>query len=372
MSVKSLKSDTSAIPKSGASVSFQQDDNRILGGRLSKRTGYLIAAAVLAAGGLVAWWIFSGPSLPHGFAAGNGRLEANQIYVATKYPGRILQVLFDEGDTVDAGQVVARMDTSALEAQLRQALAQITEAQDNRNVVLAQVDVKQADYNYATKQYSRSRQLVGTGAVSGQEAEVDQARMLASRAELVGAQADATRSLATIEAAKATADRLRAEIKDAVLVSPIRARIETRLAEPGEVLAQGGRVFSLNDLSDVYMYVFLPENVTGKIALGSEARIVLDAAKQYPIKAYVSYVSPMAQFTPKAVETAEERHNLTFRVKLQIPKDRLRQYEVLVKSGLPGMGYVRFDPNAPWPKNLEVNPNIPANLWQPTGSRASN
>jgi len=371
MSGKSLKSDTSAIPKSGAAISTQQDENRILGGRFSKRTGYLIAAVVVAAGGLLAWWIFSGPALPHGFAAGNGRLEANQVYVATKYPGRIKDVLFNEGDTVDAGQVVARMDTSALEAQLRQALAQITEAQDNRNVTLAQVDVKKADYNFAAKQYTRSRQLVGTGAVSGQEAEVDQARMLASRAELVGAQADATRTLASIEAAKATADRLRAEIKDAVLVSPIRARIETRLAEPGEVLDQGGRVFSLSDLSDVYMYVFLPEAVTGKVALGSEARIVLDAAKQYPIRAFVSFVSPMAQFTPKSVETAEERHNLTFRVKLQIPKDRLREFEPLVKSGLPGMGYVRFDPNAPWPKNLVVNPNIPKNLWEPTGARTA-
>jgi HlyD family secretion protein len=123
MSVKSLKSDSSAIPKSGAAVSAQPDESRMLGGRISKRTGYLIAAAVLAAGGLAAWLIFSGSSLPHGFAAGNGRLEANQVYVATKYPGRILEVLFNEGDTVDAGQVVARMDTSSLEAQLRQALS---------------------------------------------------------------------------------------------------------------------------------------------------------------------------------------------------------------------------------------------------------
>lgn len=338
----------------------------------NRRKWMIIAGVLLVAGVAAAWILFSGPKLPPGFAGGNGRLEANQVYVATKYPGRVLEVLFNEGDTVDAGQVVARMDTSALEAQLREALAQITAAQDARKVALAQVDVKQADYNFAAKQYSRSRQLVGTGAVSGQEAEVDQARMLASRAELVGAQADATRASATIDAANATADRLRAEIKDAVLVSPIRARIETRLAEPGEVLAQGGRVFSLNDLSDVYMYVFLPESVTGKVPIGSEARIVLDAAKQYPVRAYVAFVSPMAQFTPKSVETAEERHNLTFRVKLQIPKERLLQYEALVKSGLPGMGYVRYDQAAAWPKDLQVNPNVPKNLWEPTGARSSN
>ena len=336
----------------------------------SKTTLYLVGAALVIGGG-VAWYMLSRPALPAGFAAGNGRLEATQIYVATKYPGRVKDVLFDEGDTVEAGQVVARMDTTSLEAQLREAQAQITAAQDSRRVSLAQVQVKQADYNFAAKQYTRSKDLVGTGAVSGQEAELDQARALADRAELVGAQADATRSISNIDAARATADRLKSEINDAVLVAPLRARVETRLTEPGEVLPQGGRVFSLNNLADVYMYIFLPESVTGKIKIGSEARIVLDAAPQYPIRATVSFVSPMAQFTPKTVETAEERHNLTFRVKLQIDPQRLRDYEALVKTGLPGMGYVRYDDNAPWPESLQFKAMNPQNLWSPTGSAKS-
>lgn len=331
-----------------------------------------LAGAVLVVGGGVAWYVLSRPALPPGFAAGNGRLEANAIYVATKYPGRVKDILFNEGDTVEAGQVVARMDTSALEAQLRQAQAQIKEAEDSRNVSLAQVQVKQANYSFAAKQYARSQDLVTRGAVSGQEAEIDQARALADRAELVGAQAEATRSLSTIEAAKATADRLKTEINDAVLVAPLRTRVETRLTEPGEVLAQGGRVFSLNDLADVYMYVFLPESVTGKVKIGSEARIVLDAAPQYPIRAYVSFVSPMAQFTPKTVETAEERHNLTFRVKLQIDPKRLRDYEALVKTGLPGMGYVRYDENAAWPESLKAKAVNPQNLWTPTVAKNTN
>jgi HlyD family secretion protein len=319
----------------------------------------------------VAWYVLSRPALPAGFAAGNGRLEATQVYVATKYPGRVQEILFNEGDTVETGQVVARMDTSALNQQLREAIAQITQAEDTRRVSLAQVQVKQADYNFASKQYQRSKELVTKGAVSGQEAELDQARALADRAELVGAQAEATRTVSSIEAAQATADRLRAEIRDAVLVAPMRARIESRLTEPGEVLPQGGRVFSLNNLADVYMYVFLPASVTGKVKVGSEARIVLDAAPQYPIRAFVSFVSPMAQFTPKTVETAEERHNLTFRVKLQIDPQRLRQYEALVKSGLPGLGYVRYDDNAEWPENLQVRAVNPQNLWTPSGSSKS-
>jgi HlyD family secretion protein len=362
----------------GAATTAKADDFRKSGSStttaahsISKRFVYIALILALAAGAAVAWYVFSAPALPAGFAAGNGRLEATQIYVASKYPGRVTDILFNEGDTVEAGQVVARMDTSALNAQLNEALAQIKAAQDSRNVSLAQVQVKQADYNYAAKQYARSRELVTKGAVSGEEAELDQSRALANRAELVGAQAEATRTVSNIDAAKATADRLRAEIKDAVLVAPLRARVETRLAEPGEVLPQGGRVFSLDNLADVYMYVFLPESVTGKIKVGSEARIVLDAAPQYPIRAYVSYVSPMAQFTPKTVETAEERHNLSFRVKLQIDPQRLREFEALVKVGLPGMGYVRSDTNADWPESLRVKQVNPQNLWNPTGATAS-
>jgi HlyD family secretion protein len=337
-------------------------------GGLSKRAIILPLVALAAAGAVTAWFFMSRPALPAGFAGGNGRLEAKQVYVSTKYPGRIAEVLFDEGDTVNAGQVIARMDTTALEAQLREAEAQIRAAQDARRVAQAQIGVKQADYGFAAKQDVRSRNLVSSGAVSQREAEMDHAAALSSKSELVGAQSQEVQARQQIDAATATADRLRAEIKDAVLVAPIRGRIEKRLSEPGEVLAAGGRVFSVNDLSDVYMYVYLPESVTGKVPLGSEARIVLDAAPEYPIKAFVAYVSPMAQFTPKTVETAEERHNLTFRVKLQIPQDRLRQYEPLVKTGLPGMGYVRYAADKEWPDKLQSKGPPPANLWKPTGS----
>jgi HlyD family secretion protein len=334
---------------------------------MSRRLIIIAIVVVAVGGGIAAWLLLSKPALPEGFAGGNGRLEAKQFYISTKYPGRISDVLVNEGDTVEAGQVVGHMDTSALEEQLREAEAQVTVAQDNTNVANAQVAVKQAAYDYAAKQYARSAELVGKGAVSQQEAEIDKAKMLASRAELDGAKVQVAQTLGTIDAAKATADRLRVEIKDGVLVSPIRARVETRLAEPGEVLASGGRLLSLNDLSDVYMYVYLPESVTGKIPLGSEARVVLDAAPQYPIRTFVSFVSPMAQFTPKTVETAEERHNLTFRVKLQLDKNKLREWESLVKVGLPGMGYVRWDTSAQWPDKLQAKP-VPANLWQPTGA----
>jgi len=263
------------------------------------------------------------------------------------------------------------MDTEPLEAQLRAANAKIREAQDYRNTALAEVNVKQTELEFADKQYKRSKELVVRGAVSEQERDIDLAHRDTSQAALLGAQAQAVRTQSAIDAATAEAERIKAEIKDSVLKAPIRGRVQNRLAEPGEVLPAGGKVLALVDLSDVYMYLFFPGAVAGKVPLGAEARIVLDAAPEYPIRALVSYVSPSAQFTPKSVETAEERHNLTFRVKLQLNKNRLRQFEPLVKVGIPGMGYVRFDNSAQWPPMLQVKP-VPEQLWKPTGSTGSN
>jgi len=339
---------------------------------MSKKLILVTVAVVVVGGGIIAWLILSKPALPPGFAASNGRLEAKQVDIATKYQGRIAEVLADEGDMVDAGQIVARMDTQPLEAQLRNAEAKIREEEDNRRTAQADVVVKQAELTYADKQYNRSKELVSRGAVSGQERDVDLARMEASRAALLGAKAQAVRTQNAIDAATAEAERLKAEIEDSTLKAPIRGRVQNRLAEPGEVLPAGGKVLALVDLSDVYMYLFLPEPIAGKVALGSQARIILDAAPEYPIRAVVSFISPEAQFTPKSVETAEERHNLTFRVKLQLDKTRLRQFEPYVKVGIPAMGYVRFDNNAEWPPTLQWKPVAPNQLWTATSSENSN
>jgi HlyD family secretion protein len=332
-----------------------------------KKLIYISAAIVTTLGAVVAWWVLSRPALPPGFAGGNGRLEAKELSVATKYPGRIKTVLVDEGDTVDTGQVVATIDTEPLEAQLRQAQADITGSEDSRRVALADVKIREAELDYADKQYKRSKELVPSGAVSVQERDIDYAKLDSARAALVGAQAQAVRAQSAIDAATAEAEKLTAQIKDNTLRAPIRARVRSRLAEPGEVLGAGGKVLVLDDLSDVYMYVFLPAGTAGKVALGSEGRIVLDAIPEYPIRAQITYVSPTAQFTPKTVETAEERHNLTFRVKLQIDRNRLRQYERFVKVGIPGMGYVRYNESAAWPAALQLKPvtNI---RWSGTGS----
>jgi HlyD family secretion protein len=338
---------------------------------MSKKTLILIGVVVVAVGAAIAWWLLSKPKLPPGFAGGNGRLEMQQYDVSTKWPGRLTKVLVDEGDTVDKGQVVANIDTEPLEAQLRSQEAKIKEAEDNLRTAQAQIQAKQAEFAYNDTEFKRSQALVARGAVSVQERDLDRAKADASRADLLAAKAQASRAQFAIDSATAEAERLKAELSDYTLRAPLRARVETRNAQPGEVLGPGGKVLTLDDLADVYMYVFLPTESVGKVALGSEARIVLDAVPNYPIRASVSFISPNAQFTPKTVETAQERHNLTFRVKLQIPKERLREFERFVKAGVPGMGYVRLDPTVDWPPQLQWKDPTNAPWWKATEAASS-
>jgi HlyD family secretion protein len=327
---------------------------------------YIAILAVVIIGGYFVWQKLNHPSVPPGFAVGNGRLEATEIDIASKFAGRVTEIDAKEGDTVDAGQIIARIDPEALDAQLRQAEARIRESRDAEQSALANVAEKKSDYDFKAKQYARTKQLFAQRVVPEQNLDRDLGARDAAKASWVSAQAQATQAHNSVDAVIAESDRLKADIKESVLRAPIRGRIQYRLAELGEVLPSGGKVYTLIDLADVYMYIFLPEADSGKLAIGDEGRIVLDAVPEYPIIAKVSFLSAKAQFTPKTVETAEERHKLTFRVKLQLNRERLRQFEPLVKVGLPGVGYVRIDQSAQWPEMLQPKPIDPSKLpWQP-------
>lgn len=331
---------------------------------------------------LSAWYYLDSKGGDKLIAYGNGRIEATEIDVAAKLAGRIKTVLVDEGDFVTAGQVVAQMDTDVLQAQVRQAEAQIRQAQSEVATAhsrLAQrrsekaaseavVMQRQAELNAARKRAARTSALADEGGVSAQEADDDRARVQsyeaavsAARAQVAAAEAaiatarsEVVGAQSAVEAAKATAERIRADIDDSNLKAPRDGRVQYRVAEPSEVVGAGGRVLNLVDLQDVYMTFFLPTDGAGRVALNSEVRLVLDAAPQYVLPAYVSFVANVAQFTPKTVETASEREKLMFRIKAQIPPDLLRAHISYVKTGLPGMAYVKLDPQAPWPVHLQV------------------
>ena len=129
-------------------------------------------------------------------------------------------------------------------------------------------------------------------------------------------------------------------------------RILYRLARPGEVLAAGGKVLTLVDLSEVYMEIFLPSEQAARLPIGAAARIVPDGA-DFAVPATVSFVSPEAQFTPKQVETRSEREKLMFRVKVMVPQELVIKHIEKVKTGVRGVAYVRLDDTVSWPAALE-------------------
>jgi len=348
-----------------------------------KKKLLVVAAAVVVVA--LAWWGWtkfadSGPG--EGFVSGNGRIEATEIDIATKLPGRIEDILVREGDFVTAGQPLARMQLETLEAQRDEAFAMRQQAEHAVTAAQAQVALREADVaaaqaligqreselDAAQRRLARSETLSREGAASIQELDDDRARVRGAQATLAASRAQTAAASAAVEAAKAqlvgsrssvtaaTASiiRIEADIRDSELRAPRDGRVQVRVAQPGEVLGSGGRVLNLIDLSDVYLTFFLPETVAGRVGLGSEVRIVLDAAPEYVIPATVSFVASAAQFTPKTVETASERQKLMFRVRAQISPELLREHLNQVKTGLPGVAWIKLDANAEWPQNLSL------------------
>ena len=308
---------------------------------------FLIVAA--AVGGGVYWLNHSNSALPVGIVSGNGRIEADEIDIATKFAGRVAEVLVDEGSTVTAGQVVARMDTRDLQASLEKAQSQVKQAQRVLDEVRAIAAQQQTQFVLAQQELDRTESLMKSG-FSTQEL-LDQRRQQFSgaAASLHAANARVEQAEHALEASRHDVDLLQINISDNALIAPRDGRIQYRIANVGEVLPAGGKVFTMLDLNSVYMDIYLPTADTGRTRIGDSSRIVLDAYPHLAIPAKVSFISDQAQFTPKAVETKSERDKLMFRVRVRIDPDRLRAHREAVKSGVPGVAYVLLDPKVAWP-----------------------
>jgi HlyD family secretion protein len=349
-----------------------------------RRPVSIVAGLLVAAG--IGWTLLRPAPPADTVISGNGRIEATEIDVATKLGGRVQSLLVGEGDFVQAGQVLARMQIQTLQAQLDEAgaqrqqsvsavdtaQAQVVARQSDITAAEAVVNSRESDLDAAQRRLARSVTLSREGASSEQELDDDQARVRsaqsavtaaeaqvgAAQAALAAARSQVAGALATVKAATATVARVQADIDDSALVAPRAGRVQYLIAQPGEVLGAGGKVLNMVDLSDVYMNFFIPEADAGKLTMGGEVRIVLDAAPQYVIPARLSFVANTAQFTPKTVETASERQKLMFRVKAQIDRDLLVQHLKQVKTGLPGVAWIRLDPKAAWPAKL-AKPGVP-------------
>lgn len=297
---------------------------------LNRTWKFGLAFVVVAGVGYLAWHYYAlrlAAEATPGLASGNGRIEAVEIDIAARTAGRLAAVTVREGDFVTAGQIVARMDIEQLAAQKREAEAQLSRARIEidtaRSVVVqrkAEKDAAAATVSQNTvllqsaqKRLTRGLQLSKSGSVSDQTLDDDRARVDGAAATVSAAEANlaatdaaigsATAQVidaeATVEAAQATIARIEADLRDSELKAPRDGRVQYLVAQPGEVVAAGGRVLNILDVGDVYMTFFLATEEAGRTTIGGEARIVLDAAPQYVIPARVSFVSDVAQFNPE-------------------------------------------------------------------------
>lgn len=358
---------------------------------------WIVIAIVLVAGGVLGYkyWKSRQSALPAGIVSGNGRVEAKLVDASAKEPLRVKQILVDEGDLVRPGQVLVRLDTVTLEAELARNEAAVAAAREqfaaaktaiataNANTAAANaaivsanaaIEQKQSDIQLAQIEADRQRRMLAENATSqalydvrrtalettkstlkDAQAQEDAARARAdaARSQASTAQAQADAAQQQISVAQAQVNVTKSRINDATLVSPVTGRVLYRLVEPGEVLGAGGKALTLVDLNDVYMEIYLPSDFAAALKYGEPARITVDYEPNASAAAFVSFVSPEAQFTPKQVETKSEREKLMFRVKIQVPPELVTHYIERIKTGVRGVGYVKIRPNAEWPQWLE-------------------
>jgi HlyD family secretion protein len=200
---------------------------------------------------------------------------------------------------------------------------------------------------FAENQYERTSQLFKRGTASQQQLDRDDVARDSAITVLEAARAALMQADAQLVAAQAQIDHADAIVTETIIRAPISGRVLFRIAEPGEIIQAGGNILLLVDLDRPYMTIYLAEVASGKISIGDDALIWTDAYPDRPFPAKVSFIASEAEFTPKEVQTSEERQNLVFRVKLAAVNNDERR----LKPGMPGVGLIRTDIGIPWPQS---------------------
>jgi HlyD family secretion protein len=293
--------------------------------------GLALALALLAGAGLVAYQLWFGDDvLPEGLIQVNGRIEGDRIVVAARYPGRVVRLLAREGDTVQAGQALAQLDDTQARAQVRQARAAVT-------ALASEVEAARRRAEQAERDAVRFRELSAEGTASVREAEQAELGTKVGHDQLASAEAQLGRAQAQLSEAQSVQT-------DLTIRAPGAGTITTRMADAGEVVAAGAVLFMLVDLDRLYLKVYVPEGLIGKLRLGLPARIYIDAFPDQPFAAELRHIAAQAEFTPKEVQTPDERVKLVYAAKLYLtanPEHRLT-------PGQPADAVIRWKEDVPW------------------------
>jgi HlyD family secretion protein len=304
--------------------------NKTIKTALSGLSIFLLVVAAAAT-----WWLnFYQEPLPEGLIQANGRIEGDHYSVASKFPGRVAELKAREGDEVDKGQVLARLDDTQINAKVVQAEKGVVAAD-------AQCSAAEASEQQSRRDKIRLQNLLKSQTASRQEAERTTLAWRVEKERLAAAKAQCG-------VAKAVLQEVQSIQADLTIRAPASGMITTRMVDLGEVVAAGSPLFDIVDLDRLYLKVYIPEKAIGKVRLGLAARIYTDAFPDNPFTATVRYIASQAEFTPKEVQTPDERVKLVYAVKLYLdenPDHRL-------SPGLPADTVIRWQEGVEW-----VNPS---------------
>lgn len=359
-----------------------------------KKLTWILPILLLFGGGILVYFlVFKGEELPPGLIQVNGRIEGSVATVASKYQGRIEEILVREGETVQEGNVLLRLESVVARAQVRQAESavqalfsrlraiqtelRILEEDIPLNIGKARAAVEQAEARLeearvregqAERDAARFTELYEEDTVAEQRAEEAVTAWEVAESRLNGAEKDLNRAereldqamvgkqriqakQEEIESVRAEIEQARARLEEAASVlddltirAPVTGTLTSRLVEKGETVSPGGALYEMVNLQNLYLKAYVPETQIGKVALGQEARIYVDAFPDTFFPSRIGYIASEAQFTPKEVQTKEERTKLVYEVRLYLknnPEGRLA-------PGLPADGIIKVQESAQW------------------------
>jgi HlyD family secretion protein len=361
----------------------------------TKRYVVLGGIALVLVAGLFLASKYMHRGLPDGLIQANGRIEGDSVSVASKFSGRIAKLLAREGDGVTNGQVLAVLEDAQVQAKVSQAraavaalAAQLKAAQTSLEVLKQEVplDIESAmageanaravlakanaGEQQAARDAKRFQELLASGTVDNHRSEMSDLAATAASSDLEAARAGLTRAGKQLAQARLGEDRIRAQgdgvaalaaqlgqgravqdeaesaLNDLTLVAPITGTITTRIRDAGEVIAAGSPVFDLVNLDRLYLKVYVPESQIGKLRLSLPARIYTDAFPEKPFGATARYIASSAEFTPKEVQTPDERVKLVYAVKLYLDENP----EHRLTPGLPADAVIRWQETVAWQK----------------------
>jgi HlyD family secretion protein len=293
----------------------------------------------------------------------SGTIEAASVDVAAQLGGRVVRLLTAEGAQVRAGDTLAVLDTLAAGFQARQARASVDLADAQLRTLLngareedrrqAEAQVAQAEANHKNAQADADRvgALFSVGSASRKQKDDIEARLTVAGAQLEAARQardkldrfarpeDVDAGRARLEQALAALDLARKNLNECFVVAPVSGTVTSRAVETGDLVAPGGTIAALSELDTVSLVIYVSEKELARVKLGAEAEVKIDAARQRVFPGRITYISPTAEFTPRNIQTREDRVKLVFGVKLRIPNP-----DGLLKPGLPADAMVKAAP----------------------------